>query len=149
MLRFKASVRPLVGKSIEIVVIFYQCLITFAIIKQQVTTCMLIQDVFKNKAIRASRRVSTGTSGRSWSVSPIKCPVALAQIFSKLFKQTNPHSIHGVLLCRPCCFVFRALPHDSTTSVLLLPVPTCRECKHHSHTGTACRLILRSPDVVI
>ena len=130
MLRFNAVVRPLVGKSIEIVVIFYQCLITFAIIKQQVITCMLIQDVFKNKAIRASRRVSTGTSGRSWSVSPIKCPVALAQIFSKLFKQTNPHSIHGVLLCRPCYFVSHVLPHDSTKVYLLQLAPTCQEYKH-------------------
>lgn len=56
-----------------------------AIIKQQVITCIITQKVFKNKAIRASLKVKIGTSGRSWSDSPIKCPVALAQIRSKLF----------------------------------------------------------------
>jgi hypothetical protein len=34
--------------------------------------------------------VSIGTSGRSSSVSPIKCPVALAQMRSSEFNKTDP-----------------------------------------------------------
>ena len=54
-----------------------------------VATCMMTQKVLRNNAIRASRRVNIGTSGRSSSVLPIKWPVALAQIFSKLFIRYN------------------------------------------------------------
>ena len=49
---------------------------------------IITQNVFKNRAIRASCKVKIGTSGRSSSVEPIRCPVALAQIFSKLFKES-------------------------------------------------------------
>ena len=56
-----------------------------AIIKPQVITCIITQNVLKNKANRASLKVKMGTSGRSLSVCPIKCPVALAHIFSRLF----------------------------------------------------------------
>ena len=54
-----------------------------------VATCMMTQKVLRNNAMRASRRVNIGTSGRSSSVLPIKWPVALAQIFSKLFIDYN------------------------------------------------------------
>jgi hypothetical protein len=49
---------------------------------------IITQNVLKNKAIRASRKVKIGISGRSSSVAPMRCPVALAQIFSKLFKES-------------------------------------------------------------
>jgi hypothetical protein len=63
----------------------YQCLIVFAMMNPQVTTCIITQKVLKNKANRASRKVKMGTSGRSSSVCPIRWPVALAQTFSRLF----------------------------------------------------------------
>jgi len=47
--------------------------------------CNATQNVFKNNAIRASVRVKIGTSGRSSSVDPMRCPVARAQIFSSPF----------------------------------------------------------------
>ncbi len=46
---------------------------------------MMTQKVLRNRAIRASRRDRIGTSGLSLSVLPIRCPVARAQIFSRLF----------------------------------------------------------------
>jgi len=52
---------------------------------KQVMVCSATQNVFKNSAMRASVRVNMGTSGRSSSVAPIKCPVARAQIFSSPF----------------------------------------------------------------
>jgi hypothetical protein len=57
----------------------------FDIIATQVMIWITTHDVFKNKAILASRSVSTGTLGRSASVAPITCPVALLQIFSNEF----------------------------------------------------------------
>jgi hypothetical protein len=63
----------------------YQCLMVLAIIKKHVTICIMTQKVLRNKAIRASRRDRIGTSGLSLSVLPIRCPVARAQIFSRLF----------------------------------------------------------------
>jgi hypothetical protein len=56
----------------------------------QVTTCIITQKVLKNKAIRASRKVKIGTSGRSLSVCPIRWPVARAQTFSMLFNGIVP-----------------------------------------------------------
>jgi hypothetical protein len=53
-----------------------------AIINRQVITCIPTQKVFKYKAILASLKDKIGTSGLSASELPIKCPVALAQIFS-------------------------------------------------------------------
>ena len=54
----------------------------------QVMTCINIQNVLRQSAILASRTVRIGTSGLSSSVCPIKCPVALAQIFSMLFTES-------------------------------------------------------------
>ena len=63
----------------------FQCLIVFAMMNPQVTTCIITQKVLKNKANRASLKVKMGTSGRSSSVCPIRWPVARAQTFSTLF----------------------------------------------------------------
>ena len=52
--------------------------------------CNATQNVFKNNAIRASVRVKIGTSGRSLSVDPMRCPVARAQIFSNPFTLSFP-----------------------------------------------------------
>ena len=76
----------------------YQCLIVFAIIKKQVTTWMVTQNVLRNSAILASRNVKIGTSGLSLSELPIKWPVALAQTRSILFNLASPHAIlYGLL----------------------------------------------------
>ena len=88
--------------------IIYQCLMVLAIIKKQVMTWMITQKVFKNKAIRSSRRVRIGTSGLSSSVCPIRCPVARAQMRSNEFTQIDPHSIHDDLHGMPYCSVSHA-----------------------------------------
>lgn len=74
----------------KISILHYQCLIVFAMMNPQVITCIITQKVLKNNAIRASFKVKMGTSGRSWSVCPIRWPVALAQIRSMLFNETDP-----------------------------------------------------------
>jgi len=95
-------------------IIIYQCLMVLAIIKQQVMTWIITQNVLKNKAQRASFIVSIGTSGRSSSDCPIKCPVARAHIFSKLFTQIDPHAIHDALHGMPYWPVSHVLLHDNT-----------------------------------
>jgi hypothetical protein len=100
-------------------------------ITQHVITCNTTHEVLRNNAIRASRNVNTGTLGRSSSVCPMRCPVALAQIRTSEFKKTDPRSIHDDLHDMPCCFVSHALLHDSTIVVLPHPDPNNQEYRHH------------------
>ena len=125
-------------------IIIYQCLMVLAIIKQQVTTCIITQNVFKNNAIRASLKERIGTTGLSSSVCPIRCPVARAHMRSKAFTQINPRSTHDGLHGMPCCFVSHELLHDSTIGAGFHLHPNSQECKHHSHTCRACRLVLHN-----
>jgi hypothetical protein len=78
---------------------------------RQVITCIITQKVFRNNAILASRIVRIGTSGRSSSVDPIKWPVALAHIFSKLFISlvTVPLAILDSLANFDICVLYRQL----------------------------------------